>query len=61
MIKECMLHEMFLAGSACMYFLVELLLVAHTCMGREKLAGIIRSLLYVMVQFVEFTTVNQYR
>jgi len=35
--------------------------MAHTCMGREKLAGIIRVVLYVMVQFVEFLAVNRYR
>ena len=62
MIKEWMLHvSICFAGSACVYFLVELLLVAHTYMEREKLAGIIRALLYVMVQFVEFLTMNRYR
>ena len=44
-----------------MYYLVELMLMAHTCMGREKLAGIVRALLYVMVQFMEFLAVNRYR
>ena len=45
---------------ACMYYL-ELMLMAHTCMVREKLAGVIRALLYVMVLFVEFLAVNRYR
>ena len=44
-----------------MYYLVKLMLMAHACMVREKLAGVIRALLYVMVQFVEFMTVNRYR
>ena len=35
--------------------------MAHTCMVREKLAGVIRALLYVMVLFVEFLAVNRYR
>ena len=43
-----------------MYYL-ELMLMAHTCMVREKLAGVIRALLYVMVLFVEFLAVNRYR
>jgi hypothetical protein len=30
-------------------------------MVREKLAGVIRTLLYVMVLFVEFLAVNRYR
>jgi len=46
---------------ACMYYLVELMLMAHTYIEREKLAEIIRTLLYVMVQFMKFTTVNRYR
>jgi len=44
-----------------MYYLVKLMLMAHTCIRREKLAGIIRALLYNMVQFVEFLAVNRYR
>ena len=43
-----------------MYYL-ELMLMAHACMVREKLAGVIRALLYVMVLFVEFLAVNRYR
>jgi len=46
---------------ACMYYLMKLMLMAHTCMAREKLARIIRAILFVMVQFMEFTTVNRYR
>ena len=46
---------------ACMYYLVKLMLMAHACMVREKLAGVIRALLYVMVLFVEFLAVNRYR
>ena len=43
-----------------MYYL-ELMLMAHASMVREKLAGVIRALLYVMVLFVEFLVVNRYR
>ena len=64
MIKEWMLHEIIfwlVVHGACIYYLIELILMAHIYIGREKLAGIIRALLYIMVQFVEFTTVNWYR
>ena len=44
-----------------MYYLVKLMFMAHTCMVREKLAGVIRALLYVMVLFVEFLAVNRYK
>ena len=44
-----------------MYYLVKLMLMAHACMVRENLAGVIRALLYVMVLFVEFLAVNRYR
>ena len=35
--------------------------MAHTCMVREKLTGVISALLYVLVLFVEFLAVNRYR